>query len=167
MPSTNDLTKEIEAARILREQIAAIAGEDEELIRDTLEGETSLREIIAALVANEAEDEAILDGIRELSKRISERKARIERRIDFRRSLIATGMEVGEIRKLETPAGVVTVKAKPPSVTLIEEADIPARFWKPQPPKLDRKELLAALKEGESVPGATMSNGGTTIQIRG
>jgi len=58
------------------------------------------------------------------------------------------------------------MKAVPQKLIVTDESQIPTRFFKPQPPKLDRKELLDALKIGETVPGADMSNGGTTIQIR-
>ncbi len=34
------------------------------------------------------------------------------------------------------------------------EADIPAAYWKPQPPKLDRTPLTKALHDGEKVKGA-------------
>lgn len=164
--NTMELTREIEAAKILREQIADIAQGDEEFIRDTIEGETNVRELIAALVAHEAEDLAVLEGISDLIKKLRDRCARLEGRINTRRALIASGMEISAIDKLETPAGTVSVKNVPPSVRVIEEADIPPRFWKPQAPKLDKKELLAALKAKEIIPGAELSNGSRTIQIR-
>jgi hypothetical protein len=75
-------------------------------------------------------------------------------------------MQSGEIRTLDTPAGTVTRKAVPPSVLILEEAEIPAEFFKPQDPKLDKKAVAEALKAGKPVPGAAMSNGGETIAIR-
>lgn len=166
MSQTYELSREIEAAKVLREQIADLAAVDEDFIRDTIEGETNLHEIIAKLAASEAEDAALLDGIDALIKRLDERKARTKARIETRRALIASGMEIGLIEKLETPAGTISVKNVPPSVHIIEEADIPTRFWKPQAPKLDKKELLAALKAKETIPGAQLTNGSRTIQIR-
>ena len=46
------------------------------------------------------------------------------------------------------------------------EALIPAKFWKPQDPKLDRAAVAEALKAGETVPGASLSNGGLSLSIR-
>jgi hypothetical protein len=46
---------------------------------------------------------------------------------------------------------------------------VPAGFWRRGDPKLDKKALLDALKalpKGEHIPGAELSNGGATIQIR-
>ena len=36
---------------------------------------------------------------------------------------------------------------------MTQEADIPAEFFNPQPPKLDQSALSAALREGREVPG--------------
>ncbi|MGE0857439.1 MAG: siphovirus Gp157 family protein [Hyphomicrobiaceae bacterium] len=43
---------------------------------------------------------------------------------------------------------------------------IPSEFWKPQPPRLDKKVVLDALKAGAVVPGAELSNGGETLSMR-
>jgi len=118
---------------------------------------------------------------------------RIEARREIRRALMANALDVAELPNLVTAAGTITRKALPPKVIVVEEADIPARFYVPQEPKLDRTALLNALKERAAaiaertsepgaldekeelatidrkhppIPGATLSNGGTTIQIR-
>jgi Siphovirus Gp157 len=49
---------------------------------------------------------------------------------------------------------------------ILDEAILPAKFWKAQDPKLDKKAVLDALKAKEDVPGASLSNGGETISIR-
>jgi hypothetical protein len=47
-----------------------------------------------------------------------------------------------------------------------DETEIPRDFWKLQPPKLDRQGLTAALRRGQSVPGAVLGNGQATISVR-
>jgi len=42
----------------------------------------------------------------------------------------------------------------------------PEAFWKPQPPKLDRQGLIAALGAGRDVPGAILGNAPMTISVR-
>jgi hypothetical protein len=49
---------------------------------------------------------------------------------------------------------------------VVDEREIPEPFWRPQPPKLDRKALLAALNAGQTVLGASLGNGSTTITVR-
>jgi hypothetical protein len=46
------------------------------------------------------------------------------------------------------------------------EPDIPEQFWLPQPPKLDRRAVLEALKVGIAVTGAELANPRITIAIR-
>lgn len=192
-PAELRLHKEMEAVRVLREQITVLAGEDVDFIRDTIEGETSLHEAISMLTASEAEDRALIAGIKELVDKLEGRSERIERRADHKRAMIASAMDLGELPKLETPAGTVSVRSVPPKLVLIEEADIPARYWKAAAPALDKKAVLDALKARQAavadalalddpgertaaleaakaahpeIPGATLSNGSRTISIR-
>lgn len=162
---SRQLVREIEAANLLRDQIRAIAGDDPDFIRDTIEGETSLREIIAQLVAQDGEDRAIVGGIETYEAGLANRKDRIKKRIEVRRALIASGLEAAGITKLETPTGTVSERKVAPSAIITDEAEIPSRYWKPQPPKLDKKAVTDALKQGETIPGATLSNGGKTISL--
>jgi len=63
MTTTHDLEKQIAAARIVREQVAALTGNDPDFIRDAIEGETSLLDIVGALAAADGEDMALVDGL--------------------------------------------------------------------------------------------------------
>lgn len=188
-----DASREIEAARILREQIADLAGGDEAFIRDTLEGETRLDELIAALAADDAFDRSLVAGIDDLMAQLKARSERIERRVDLRRAAITSALEVALKRKMETPAGTISLKAVAPKVIVTEESEIPSRFFDPQPPKLSKTNLgsylrdrLKAINEAmqiedkttrdarldeinaafPDIAGATLSNGSSTIQIK-
>lgn len=161
-----DAIKEIEAVRVLREHIADLAAGDEDVIRDTLEGETDLDGLVAALVASIGEDEAHSEGLKTYEGALALRRKKFDDRAAYKRTLIATALEIAARPTIETDAGTVSLKPVPPKALVTEEADVPAEFWKPTPPKLDRSALLAALKEGRAVPGASLSNGGTTVSIR-
>ena len=156
----------IQAADVLKAQLREIAGDDEEVIHDTIEGEIDLQGLICLAAEQNSLDAASVNGIAGLIDKLRDRKDRIERRIAMRRVAILSAMQAGEIRRLETPSGTISRKAVPPSVLILEEAEIPGEFWKPADPKLDKKAVAEALKEGRVVPGATMSNGGETIQIK-
>lgn len=160
------LHREIQAADVLRQTLREIVGDDEEVIRDTIEGETSLRELIAMTAADIAADIGLVKGADEAIKAIKERKDRIEKRIAMRRVAVQTGMESAGIKTLETAVATLSLKAVPPSVLILDEAAIPSEFWEPQDPKLSKRAVLDALKAGEDVPGAQLSNGGTTLQFR-
>jgi hypothetical protein len=160
------IAREIEAARVLREQIADLAQGDVDFIRDTLEGETDLDGLVRRLIAGIGEDEAMAAGIDAYAKELDTRKDRLTKRAKLKRTLICSAMEIAGRPTMETDVGTVTLKAVAATATITEEADIPAEFFKPQPPKLDKAALTAALREGREVPGAALSNGGSTIQIR-
>lgn len=160
------LIQETKAAEILREQIKATASDDEQLVADMIQGETSIHELLAKVVEQITTDGGLVKGIDETVKRLKERQDRIEKRIGWFRTAAATAMEVAAIKKLEAPAGTITLKAVPPSVVITDEAAIPSAFWKVPEPRLDKKAVLDALKDNVAVPGAELGNGGQTIQIR-
>lgn len=164
--NASKLQRETEAARILREQLAEFADGDEATIRDTIEGETSLHELIAEVIEDVAAEEANVVGIKAHIETMKARKERLEARIAFRRAAILNAMSVGEIKTL--PLAIVTLSRKPtpPKVQIIDEAAIPSNFWKRGDPTLDKKAISDALKNKEQVPGATLSNGGETLAVR-
>jgi hypothetical protein len=75
-------------------------------------------------------------------------------------------MERADLRKLTEPDFTVSLRPTPPPLVVTEETAIPATYWKPQPPKLDRKSLISALNSGIQVSGAILGNGGMTIAVR-
>lgn len=160
-----DTQREIAAAAELRAQILALAEGDEDFARDVIEGETDLREQIEGLVASDGDDGALVDGITIRIKALQERRERIEKRIELRRALMLQGLTAAGLSKLECPAGTVSVRPVAPTAIVLTEAEIPSRFWKQAAPTVDKRALLAALKEG-AVPGATLSNGSETVQVR-
>ncbi len=163
--ATHALQQEIENAKVIKEQIIAAAGDDPEFIRDGIEGETNLFELIAKMVADDGLDDALISGIKLYESSLKDRRSRIENRKDVRRAIIATALEVAGVKKHETPAGTVSLQNVQPHVIVLEEADIPVEYFTPQPPKLDKKALGEFLKGGGKVSGATLSNGSTTTRI--
>lgn len=157
--------RDLEAAKVLREQIADLAQGDEDFIRDTLEGEMDFEGIVGKLLGDIGEDEALAKGIEGYEAELAARKQRIANRAKLKRSLICTALEIAGRKTMELATGTVTLSAVKPKAIVTEEADIPAEFFKPQPPKLDQAALSAALREGREVPGASLSNGGSTIRI--
>lgn len=160
------IAKHAEAARAVREGLAAVGVEDDEaLLIDTIEGETDLLEILDALVAQEDEDLILLEGVKARLADMSERKRRFEKRMASRRAVIDQALAIAELKKVERPTYTLTLANRKPSLVISEEADIPTRFWKPEP-KLDRRALQAALEDGEPVPGACLSNAAPSATIR-
>ena len=160
------LTREAEAARAIRESLAALGETDEELLLDMAEGETSLFECIDALLLRMSADRALVVGTDSVIADLDARKRRVEKRIALDRSLIEQAMAIAELSKVERPAATLSLAARAPALRLDDESAIPAEFWTAGPPKLERKALTDALKEGRPVPGAALSNAAPSLTVR-
>ena len=163
-----DIQRQALAAKNLRESIAQLMenGDDEELAVDMIEGETSLLECIDALLEANTQDAVIVAGVERVASDLSARKSRVAGRIQMRRALIEQAMLTAEIKKLERPAATLSLANRPASLIVADESAIPSRFWIAADPKLDRKALSAALKEGEAVTGAALSNAAPSLTVR-
>lgn len=165
----HDLREQNEAARVLLATYEDILGEDEQAKADMVEGETDLHEAIRRGLVRLAEIEALQEGITAFQNRLKARAHRLGEQEKNLRSAILLAMEIASLKRLETDVATVTCKATPPGLVLISEAEIPAQFWRRAEPTLDRRALIAALKEakeaGEAIPGATLDNGGLTLMV--
>ena len=163
------LLREIEAARVLLASYHDILGDDEVAKADAVEGQTDLREAFRPALARIAEIETMCAGLKAMADKLNSREHRLEEQAKTLRVLLLAAMEVAGLRRFETDIATLTRKPVAPSVVINVEAEIPSGFWRRGEPALDKKALLAALKEaheaGETIPGAVLSNGGSTVQI--
>ena len=139
---------------------------DDETLADTLEGISSLPEALATVVRAYLEDLSLVATLGMRIGEMQERLARFEARAEKKRVLVTQVMERAELPKLQEPDFTVSLRAVPPGLVVSDETAIPADYWKPQLPKLDKKGLLASLNAGQVVPGAVLGNGSTTIAVR-
>lgn len=165
-PAYNDIERQALAAKNLRESIAQLIENDESLALDMIEGETSLVECIDALLEQNAHDGALIEGAAKVMSDLDARASRVQRRVDTRRALIEQAMLTAEIKKLERPTATLTMANRAASLRIDDEASIPAEFWVAAAPKLDRKALSAALKDGRPVTGAALSNAAPSLTVR-
>lgn len=161
----HDLYRETEAAKILLAQIADIIGDDEEAKADAVEGETNLVEAIDLAVQQLVDDMAAIKGLNDYIEKLTSRKERLQDRVAHFRTALSSAMEQAGRKKIDHPAVTLSLRAVAPSVTVIDEAEIPSKYFKPQDPKLDKRAIMEALKAKEPVPGCVLSNGGTSLTI--
>jgi hypothetical protein len=139
---------------------------DAETLADTLEGITDLHEMIAAVIRSALVDEALQAGLRTRLEEMRTRLSRLDERGAKKRELALEAMcEVG-LKKLEQPDFTASARSGPPGLVVTSEETIPADFWLPQPPKVDRQGLLGSLKRGDAVPGAELSNPKPCLSVR-
>lgn len=154
---------EIEAAKALREALGSDA-DDQELLADMVEGQTSLFEMVDAIYAAMRDDQMLIDGIKAREDELAKRKRRLSDRYNWRKAKIEQALMVFE-ESIERPEATFTLARRPAKTIVTDEALIPSGFWEMKP-KLDLKALGDALKSGEPVPGAVLSNQTSTLSIR-
>jgi Siphovirus Gp157 len=94
------------------------------------------------------------------------RLARFEQRAETKRQRVTTGMERAQLRKIVEPDFTASLRRTSPGLLVLDEGQIPGAFWKPQPAKLDRRAVLAALKAGQEIDGVALNNGSMTLAVR-
>ncbi len=157
------IAREADAAKSL---LAAIASDDEALNQDMVEGETSLIESLQVALAEIDECDVMVAGLKAKEAEFASRRARAERRIETLRSAIEQAMVFCDMATIKTTTATLTVRRTPPKLLIADEAKIPTQFWRPGEPKLDKAAVKALLDLGEPVEGATLTNGGISLQIR-
>ena len=166
--AAHKLYVEINAARMLLTNMADILGEDSELRADMLEGSTNLNEVVDAAMRRLVELAAMRKGLGAAMEALKKRDFRFETQEDNLKTLLLEALSVAEKKRHECAYGTLSRAAVPPKVVITDESAIPGEYWKQPEPVLDKRALLAALKdlpaEG-TIPGATLSNGSETIKI--
>ena len=139
---------------------------DEETLTDTLEGASSLPQLLIAVLRSRAEDLSLAEALRGRLEVMRARLDRLESRTEQKRNLVTNALREAGIRKLVAPE--FTAYLRPSSARLIvtDESLIPPEFWVEQRPRLDRQLLLAAVKSGREVPGAVLANPELTLAVR-
>ncbi len=173
--------------------LKSICGEDDqELLSDMIEGELSLDRFVSKLVTLIVEDEASVSGLKAYSKRVVDRRKRLESRASRLRVLLASVVHGLPSRKFRNELASVRSFDIEPSVVIDEEADIPSKFWKAADPTLDvpairkylnqRRKLLDGIsqcrtseeraerraeidREYPEVPGCHLDNGDISVAI--
>lgn len=166
MADARRLELETRAAQRLKEQLIATYGDDAELIRDMVEGETGLHEAIGKATLELAAVEGEKEGIEVAIAKLKERLDRHCKKAEGIRAAIYSAMEIAELTSLKTPAATLSVRPAPPKVEVIEQTLIPALYWTRPDPVLDKKALRDALKAGEQIPGAMLSNSAPALSVR-
>jgi len=159
------LPREADAAAALIANVGDILAGDETAISDAIEGETNLIELVITIDARLQTLDAMIATLDELTKQQRERQGRLKKQREFLRTAVGSAMDHAGLKKIETGIGTISVRAVPPSAIITDESALPAVFLRTKV-EADKAKITAALKEGDDVPGAQLSNGGQTISIR-
>lgn len=97
--------------------------------------------------------------------RLAAKKKALENKKDGIKTYLQQQLGIAGLDKVKTPLFTVAMQNNPPSVNVLDENLIPRQYFIPQDPILDKKGILAVLKEGLEVPGAEIKQG-RSLRIR-
>lgn len=139
--------------------------EDEALLADALEGQTDLHPVMSKLVRIRQEKRHAAASLSSYMDDLNDRKARMMRGADAVTALMKGLMDTAGAEKLVLPEATVSISSARESVVITDEEAVPSQLCKliRQP---DKKAIGDALKAGESIPGAALQFGESTLTIR-
>lgn len=130
---------------------------DAETLKDTLD---SIDEAIEIKVENTAKVvrslEGNVDAIDNEIKRLTAKKSTLNNNIKGIKSYMQESMEQVGKEKIKGQLFNIGIQNNPQSVNVVDEKKINLDYFIEQPSKLDKKLLLADLKEGKEVEGAEL-----------
>ena len=142
-----DITQQIEAVTAIVTSLQALGeAEDLQLLADSIEGETQFFEVVDRILVEIADDEALVAAIDAQVSDLKARKERFTKRAETRRAVLEQAFVTVNLPKIERPLATLFLSKRAPKVVIETESEIPARYWKPADPTLDRKQLADELK---------------------
>jgi hypothetical protein len=94
-------------------------------------------------------------------ERLQRLKAHRQKIAQGLRDYLKKNMEDAGIDRIECPLFRLSIKKNPPAVEVLDEKQVPAKFWttpapKPPEPRIDKKAIATAIKASEDVPGVRL-----------
>ena len=100
--------------------------------------------------------EVEVNGYKTEEKRLADRRKTLENRITGLKSYIDAAMKATGKKKFKGQLFSFNIQKNPPSVNITDSTLIPKEYYIEQEPVLDKKTVLAELKNGVIVPGAEL-----------
>lgn len=137
-------------------------------IQDTLEGmQLQFNEKAVAIVKFAQTLEGDTTAIDAEIKRLQQRKKMIENRRVHLREYLRNNMEAADIKKVECPLFTITLAKGRDQVQISNEEALPDEYVRVKTEiKPDKVAIGKALKAGESVPGAELVKGASSLRVK-
>ena len=149
-------------------ELANIEDMDPQALTDTLEGISGeIEKKAEAIVAVRANMDSSISAIDAEVKRLTERKRLIQSREKSMREYLRHNMSTAGIKKIECPLFSITLAAGRDVVEIDDLDSVPDEYVDVETSiKPDKKRILAALKKGESIDGATLKKSAESVRIK-
>lgn len=131
--------------------------ENELILKDTLASindalENKADSYVAIIKSLEADNKVIDEEI----KRLRQRKSTNENGIKRLKESLQQAMEETGKEKFKTSLNSYSIAKNPPTLYVQEENSIPKQYYVEQKPKLNKTELLKAVKDGLEIKGVEL-----------
>jgi len=165
---TYSLDRQTAGVKALADAMRPAIGDDDDALADLIEGETDALEAASRLLRWMGERQANIAALKAYEADLAGRRKRLEDGIATGRAALSRFMETVGLTKLERPEATLSLREAGPSVSYAIDFDperLPEelRRWKCE---ADKHAVKAALEAGETVPGATLNNGGSVLTVR-
>jgi 4-hydroxy-3-methylbut-2-en-1-yl diphosphate synthase IspG/GcpE len=161
-PSAWAVAKAMSAAAQVRAKLLAIDPaytDDNDLIADTLDGETDALEVVRRLIRYSLEQRSLADAAEARARDIKLRQARFEAREQAARAVVTDMLDALGVHRVQAEDFSVSLKLAPPKVLITDEQLLADEFVRIQRSP-DRTAIGRAIDEGREVQGAVKSNVG-------
>lgn len=138
---------------------------DDQTLFDTLDGLTDLTDQCNAVIGSALEDTAMANGIDDYVSQLRARAERLHARADAKRAAVRAAMEDAGVSKLALPVATLTLGAGRPAVQIYDDNLLPLQFKRVKYEPM-KGAIAAALKNGETVPGARFNNSPNVLTVR-
>lgn len=105
------------------------------------------------------------DGLAKEAERLTRRMKTIDETVKRIKERLQYTMQITGKTKFKTPLFSFGIQKNPASVQIDEGATIPDKYLIAQEPKIDRKGMIADLKEGIEIKGCTLTQS-ESLRIR-
>jgi Siphovirus Gp157 len=158
----NEIERQVEGLRAAYPELWQ--DEDERLLADMLEGCTSFNELMNRVVERMEKAKELAKAQAALLKTLKARHDRYERRHEALRELAFKALQIADLRKLELAQATLSIARGPAKVIVTDPGALPEHCLRItiEPNRLVIKDRIL---HGETVPGATLSNGEETLKV--
>ena len=138
---------------------------DDDFLADVIEGETDAPAIMERLVIERREAMANGEAMDKLAEDYAKLSDRWTMRAESRRKLMGLVLDATGLRKMNTPAGTVSVSPGRVSLALADDFTAPQGYARTRI-EPDKAAIKAALEAGEVMQGASLVTGKPIVQVR-
>lgn len=158
-------------AMAVRSQIAGLIAvypeieDDATLLADTIEGETDFERVLEKVLDFVREAETREAAVKDRKDTMAERQKRYGRQAESGRKIMLSLLKAARVDKVTLAEATISLTKPRDGVSITDLDALPQGFFRTERKALP-KEILAAIKSGEAVPGAELAPGEAGMMIR-